>query len=287
MSGLLIPTLVLALAIGLSLGMLGGGGSILTVPMLTYVAGLDPREAIATSLFVVGVTSAISALTHARRGFVQWRTGLVFGATSMAAAFLGAMIGEHISPTVLMVAFAVMTVATSVVMIRGRRPCDGPDCRAESSRLTLVAIGLGVGMVTGLIGARGGFLVVPALALLAGLSMPVAVGTFLMVIAMNSFVGLVGHLSSVHLQWTLVAAVTTTAVLGSLIGSNVAARVPAQALRKGFGWFVLTVGIVVLVQELPDPAGLILAGVAAVTGVAVLVCRVVPACPLGSRPAPS
>ncbi|ROZ64595.1 sulfite exporter TauE/SafE family protein [Kocuria soli] len=287
MSWLLILTLVLALLIGLSLGTLGGGGSILTVPMLTYVAGLDPREAIATSLFVVGVTSAISALTHARRGFVEWRTGLIFGVTSMAAAFLGAMLGEHISPTALMVAFAVMMVVTSAAMIRGRRPCEGPNCQPEYSRLKLVLIGLGVGLVTGLIGAGGGFLVVPALALLAGLSMPAAVGTSLLVIAMNSFAGLAGHLSSVQVQWSLVAAVTTTAVLGSLVGSRVAAKVPAQVLRKGFGWFVLVVGIVVLVQELPDPAGLVLAGIAAVTGVAALVCRLVPACPLGSRPAPS
>lgn len=117
----LLLTLVLSVLIGLSLGLLGGGGSILTVPILTYVAGMNPKEAIAASLFVVGTTSAVSAVSHARNGRVKWRTGLVFGAAGMAGAFGGGLLGGHILGTVLMIAFALMMVATSLAMIRGRK----------------------------------------------------------------------------------------------------------------------------------------------------------------------
>lgn len=117
----LILTLLLSILIGLSLGLLGGGGSILTVPILTYVAGLDPREAIAASLFVVGVTSAVSAINHARNRRVKWRTSLIFGAAGMAGAFAGGLVGGHIPGMLLMIAFALMMIATSIAMIRGRK----------------------------------------------------------------------------------------------------------------------------------------------------------------------
>ena len=121
MSVALLATVLLSVVIGLSLGLLGGGGSILTVPILTYVAGLDAKEAIAASLFVVGVTSAVSAIDHARKGRVKWRTGLIFGAAGMAGAFGGGLLGGHIPGTILMIAFALMMVATSIAMIRGRK----------------------------------------------------------------------------------------------------------------------------------------------------------------------
>ncbi|GAB4097987.1 sulfite exporter TauE/SafE family protein [Sinomonas halotolerans] len=289
MTTALVLTLLLSVAIGLSLGLLGGGGSILTVPILTYVAGLDPKEAIAASLFVVGVTSAVSVVSHARNGRVKWRTGLVFGAAGMAGAFAGGLAGGHIPGTVLMVAFALMMVATAVAMIRGRRSGKGAAHQAHDAELPVgkvVVEGVVVGLVTGLVGAGGGFLVVPALALLGGLPMPVAVGTSLVVIAMKSFAGLGGYLTSVSLDWGLVAAVTAAAVVGSLLGSRLAGRIPEAALRKGFGIFVLAMGVFVLAQELPAPAGLIVGASAAVLGAAALACRfLVPSCPL--RPAPA
>jgi uncharacterized membrane protein YfcA len=249
-SGTLIAVLILAIAIGLSLGLLGGGGSILTVPLLTYVAGMDPKEAIAASLFVVGATSVLSTLTHARMGNVQWRTGLIFGAASMAGAFLGGLAGGYIPGVILMLAFAVMMIATAIAMLRGRKKRD----TVEQEKLPLGKIlleGLVVGLVTGLVGAGGGFLVVPALALLGGLSMPVAVGTSLLVISMKSFAGLAGYLTTVSLNWPLVLGVTGMALIGALIGARLTKVVPEQALRKGFGVFVLVMGIFVLSQELP------------------------------------
>ncbi|ALC04538.1 hypothetical protein CDES_00260 [Corynebacterium deserti GIMN1.010] len=243
----MILTLVLSLFIGISLGLLGGGGSILTVPILTYVAGLPPREAIAASLFIVGTTSAVSAISHARNNRVRWKTGLMFGSASMVGAFGGGLVGGYIPETLLMVAFALMMIATSAAMLRGRNTKAEPS---TSSFSRVLIDGLLVGAVTGLVGAGGGFLVVPALTLLGGLAMPVAVGTSLVVITMKSFAGLAGYLTSVQLDWGLVLMVTAVAIVGSLIGSRLASRVPEKALRKGFGVFVLIMGVFVLTQEL-------------------------------------
>lgn len=277
----LLLTLLLSVLIGLSLGLLGGGGSILTVPILTYVAGLDPKEAIAASLFVVGVTSAFSAITHALNQRVKWRTGLIFGAAGMAGAFGGGLLGGYIPGTVLMIAFALMMVATSVAMIRGRKNKAATTHEGELPILKVLAEGLVVGLVTGLVGAGGGFLIVPALALLGGLSMPVAVGTSLVVIAMKSFAGLAGYLTTVSLDWVLVGAVTAAAIAGSVLGARLAGRIPEAALRKGFGVFVLIMGVFVLVQELPGATGMIVGAVAALAAVAAAVCWfAVPSCPI-------
>ncbi|WIV44722.1 sulfite exporter TauE/SafE family protein [Glutamicibacter nicotianae] len=274
-------TLLLSVLIGISLGLLGGGGSILTVPILTYVAGMNPKEAIAASLFVVGATSAVSAVTHARKKRVKWRTGLVFGAAGMAGAFGGGLLGGHIPGTILMIAFALMMVATSLAMIRGRKNHTTVAHDGELPVLKVILEGLVVGLVTGLVGAGGGFLVVPALALLGGLSMPVAVGTSLVVIAMKSFAGLGGYLTTVSLDWTLVGGVTAAAILGSFLGARLAGRIPEAALRKGFGFFVLAMGVFVLVQELPSPANLILGLAATAIAAAAALCWfAIPACPL-------
>ncbi|GGK66725.1 sulfite exporter TauE/SafE family protein [Ornithinimicrobium pekingense] len=276
----LVATLLLSVLVGVSLGLLGGGGSILTVPILAYVAGLDAKEAIAASLFVVGVTSAVSVVAHARAGRVRWRTGLIFGAAGMAGAFVGGLVGGYIPGTVLMIAFALMMLATAVAMIRGRRGPAAEPTTGDLPVLKVVLEGLVVGLVTGLVGAGGGFLVVPALVLLGGLPMSVAVGTSLLVIAMKSFAGLAGYLTSVQLDWPLVLGVTAAAVAGSFVGARLAGVVPEQALRKGFGIFVLAMAVFVLVQELSVP----LWAVGAVAGVAALgaaVCwTAVPSCPL-------
>ncbi len=280
----LAVTLALSLLIGVSLGVLGGGGSILTVPILVYVAGMDPKEAIAASLFVVGVTSAAGAISHARAGRVRWRTGLIFGAAGVTGAFLGGLLGGHLPGTLLLVLFALMMIATSIAMIRGRKNVDPKQKHEELPVLRVVLDGLVVGLVTGLVGAGGGFLVVPALALLGGLPMGVAVGTSLLVIAMKSLGGLAGYLSAVSLDWGLVLAVTVAAVLGSLVGGRVAGRIPEQALRKGFGWFVLVMGGFVLAQQAPDGWLLPILGVLGALGAGALGCtRFVPSCPLRSN----
>jgi uncharacterized protein len=256
---------VLAVLIGVSLGMLGGGGSILAVPLLVYVAGLDAKEAIATSLLVVGVTSLAAVVGHARAGRVRWRTGVVFGLAAMAGAYLGGRLGEYVPGTWLLVGFAVMMLATAGAMIRGRRP--GATRSHGDGHLpvgTVLLEGVVVGLVTGLVGAGGGFLVVPALVLLGGLEMPAAVGTSLLVIGMKSFAGLAGYLSVVRLDWGLAAAVTAAAVVGSVVGARLVRHVDPERLRQGFGWFVLVMGGVVLAQELPAVVVVPLLAVAAV-----------------------
>lgn len=287
MSLTLAVIVVLSVVVGLSLGLLGGGGSILTVPLLTYVAGMDPKEAIAASLFVVGTTSVLSTIMHARKGNVQWRTGLIFGVASMAGAFLGGLLGGFIPGVILMIGFALMMIATAGAMLRGRRSTgdNTPSDRPLPLGKILLEGGV-VGLVTGIVGAGGGFLVVPALVLLGGLSMPLAVGTSLLVISMKSFAGLAGYLTSVSLDWPLVLAVTAAALVGALIGAQLTSVVPEAALRRGFGVFVLVMGVFVLSQELPSPWGLVVAGSSLVLAVIVLFCRRAGSrCPVFRRPA--
>lgn len=278
-AGNLWLVLLLAVAVGVSLGLLGGGGSILAVPLLVYVAGLESKEAIATSLFVVGVTSLAALVPHARAGRVRWRTGLVFGAATMLGAYAGGRLAEFIPGTVLLIAFSLMMLATAVAMIRGRREVKERD---GGMRVGLVlAEGGVVGLVTGMVGAGGGFLVVPALVLLGGLPMSVAVGTSLIVIAMKSFAGLAGYLTSVTLDWPLVLGVTGAAVVGSLVGGRLAGRVPEAVLRKGFAWFVLVMGGFVLVQQGPSWALPVVGASVLALGLAAGAClSFVRACPL-------
>lgn len=274
--------LVVGLAglVGLSLGLLGGGGSILAVPLLVYVADLPAREAIATSLLVVGVTSAVGVLPHARAHRVRWRTGLLFGLAGMVGAYAGGRLGALVPPVLLLTGFALLMLATATAMIRSRRTgLDNPG-PAELPVFRVLLDGIVVGLVTGLVGAGGGFLVVPALALLGGVPMPVAVGTSLVVIAMKSFAGLAGYLSSVRIDWGLAVAVTVAAVVGSVLGGRLAGRVPADRLRRAFGWFVLLMGALVLVQQVPgevwtDPLSRVLAAVSAAVVAAVGLVRLV------------
>ncbi len=283
-TGTLWLVLMLAVAVGVSLGLLGGGGSILAVPLLVYVAGLDSKEAIATSLFVVGVTSLAGLVPHARAGRVRWRAGLVFGAAAMVGAYAGGRLAGFIPGEVLLIAFSLMMLATAVAMIRGRREVEENE---GGMRVGLVLVEGGVvGLVTGMVGAGGGFLVVPALVLLGGLPMSAAVGTSLLVIAMKSFAGLGGYLASVQIDWGLAAGVTGAAVIGSLVGGTLTGRIPADALRRGFGWFVVVMGVFVLSQQAGSVLGTPMLGslaVGAAVGVVTVVVAVVPR-PGGRRP---
>ena len=274
-------TIGLAVFVGIALGLLGGGGSILTVPLLAYVAGMDAKAAIATSLLVVGVTSAIGAISHARAGRVQWRTGLIFGAAGMAGAYGGGLLAQFIPGTVLLIGFAIMMIATAIAMLRGRKTVEATD--SNDHRLPvpkILAEGLVVGLVTGLVGAGGGFLVVPALALLGGLPMPIAVGTSLVVIAMKSFAGLAGYLSSVQINWTVALGVTAAAVVGALLGARLTAIINPDALRKTFGWFVLAMSSVILAQEIHLAVGLAAAALTIIAGGLYLACTRKDLCPL-------
>jgi uncharacterized protein len=242
-------TVVLAVIVGVSLGLLGGGGSILTVPLLAYVAGMEPKHAIATSLLVVGVTSAVGAITHARAGRVRWRVAVLFGLAAMAGAYAGGRLARFVPASVLMVTFAAIMIAAAVAMLRGRKNTTTADADRQLPMIKIAALGSAAGTVSGLVGAGGGFLLVPALALLGGLAMPIAVGTSLVVIAMQSLAGLAGHLASEHIDWRLAAMVTAAAVIGAVIGGRLTALVEPETLRKAFGWFVLLMASVILAEE--------------------------------------
>jgi uncharacterized protein len=252
-------TVALAAVVGISLGLLGGGGSILMVPLLTYVAGMDPKQAIATSLFVVGITSAVGTVTHARGGHVQWGSGLLFGAAGMAGAYAGGLVGHLLPGSVLLIGFAAMMIASAVAMLRGRTPATPTPAPHRTPTGKALALGAAVGLLTGVIGAGGGFVVVPTLALLAGLAMPVAVGTSLLVIAMNALAGLAGQATTLSIDWKMAAMVTAAAVLGSLVGARLTARVDANVLRAAFGWFVLAMASVILAEEIHPAVGIVTA----------------------------
>ncbi len=249
-------TVGLAVLVGISLGLLGGGGSILTVPLLAYVAHMGAKQAIATSLLVVGTTSAVAAISHARAGRVQWRTGLVFGVAGMAGAYAGGRVAKFIPGTVLLIGFALMMIATAVAMLRGRKNIEVKTGDHHLPVPKVVLEGLVVGLVTGLVGAGGGFLVVPALALLGGLPMPIAVGTSLVVIAMKSYAGFAGYLSTVSIDWKLAGMVTAAAVVGALIGARLTALVNPDSLRQAFGWFVLLMSSIILAEEIHPAVGI-------------------------------
>jgi len=249
---LLLLGALLSLVAGVSLGLLGGGGSILTVPILVYVLGVEPRGAIATSLVVVGVTSAAGMLSHARAGRVEWRTGLLFGSAGMLGAAAGGRLGEFVPPTLLLVAFAGMVLATALAMLRRRPlPAPAPDASAGRHLALVLRNGFGVGLLTGLVGAGGGFMVVPALALFGGLAMPHAVATSLLVIALNSASGLLNAtLAGAPVDWVLASGMSVAAILGSILGARLGQGLSPEGLRRGFALFIVALGVFILVREL-------------------------------------
>jgi len=239
--------LILAAAIGLSLGLLGGGGSILTVPVLVYVLGVEAKPAIAMSLAVVGATSLIGAALHWRLGNLRIAVAVPFGLLTMAGAFAGAKLATLLSGTTQLALLAIVILVAAMSMLRG----SGADLEAAapSRRILLMFAGVGVGVLTGVVGIGGGFLVVPALVLLARVPMRQAVGTSLLVIAMNSASGFAGYANSVALDWGFLSEFTAIAVVGAIAGSVLASRVPQAALKRGFAVFLLVVGGFVLYRS--------------------------------------
>ena len=243
----LLLALVLSTLIGVSLGLLGGGGSILAVPVLVYVAGVDVHTAIGMSLAVVGATALVGGLAHARAGGVDLRAGAVFGGAGMLGAPLGAQATHTVAPRVLMLLFAALMLVVGALMLRG--PSAGRGERTGPRSPAVPAAGFGVGLLTGFLGIGGGFLVVPALALLAGLPIHRVVGTSLLVIAANSAAGLLGHLGRGGMPPALTAAFTATAVLGALAAVRRASDLDPARLRRAFAAFVILVGLVLLARN--------------------------------------
>lgn len=239
----------LSILIGVSLGFFGGGGSILTVPLLVYVFGLSPKEAIASSLLIVGVASISGAVQHWRAGNVRPKEGLYFGIAGMAGAYAGGRASALLDGGLLLLLFAGMMLLTSAAMWRGRREPGAESGQELLSPVKLILQGLSVGVFTGLVGAGGGFLIVPALALWAGLPMTAAVGTSLLIIVLKSASGFLGYLSHVEVNYSLVAIVSGTAIAGSFLGSRLATLVEPASLRRAFAGFVMVMACFILVRE--------------------------------------
>lgn len=265
----LVVAVLAGLLIGLSLGALGGGGSILAVPVLVYLLDQSPVAATTASLLIVGISSAAGALAAHRRGNVYVGRGFAFALVGTVGAAVGASLSVFVDPDVLLVAFAVLMLVVAVLMLvrRGRPPGDrqvhepiiavSPHFACDCPRaLKVLVTGLGVGLLTGFLGVGGGFVVVPALVLALSLGLPQAVGTSLLVIAVNSaaaFVVRLGH--GVHVDWLPVAVLTVMAVAGSLLGARVAARLPARTLTVGFAALLLGVAGYTASQSLPALMG--------------------------------
>jgi uncharacterized protein len=246
----LLTGLALAALIGLSLGLLGGGGSILTVPIFVYVLGFEAKEAIAMSLAVVGATSLFGAAGHWRAGNVNPRVAVVFGAVAMAGTYLGARLAVFFSGGAQLTLFAGVMLLAAVFMFRDRTPAPDPAAAVVPMPLALlVAEGMAVGILTGLVGVGGGFLIVPALVLLGRLPMKEAVGTSLLVIAMKSAAGFVGYLGQVEVQWGFIAAFTAVATAGIVAGTALVRHVSQHRLKRAFSVFLVVMGVFILYQN--------------------------------------
>ena len=240
----------LGLVIGASLGLLGGGGSILTVPIFVYVLGFPPKEAIAMSLGVVGVTSTVGVVGHWRAGNVNLRTGATFGAVAMAGTYVGTRLAAYLSGATQLAIFGVVMMAAAAFMFRGRPASETHGARRLGSAMVLVILeGLAVGLLTGLVGVGGGFLIVPALVLLA-MPMRHAIGTSLLIIATNCAVGFYGYLGHVHFTWSSMALVTAGTLPGIAVGTYLHRFVSQEGLRRGFAVFLLIVAGFILYQNL-------------------------------------
>ncbi len=247
--------LVLSTLVGVALGLFGGGGSMLSVPLLTYSLGMSPKSAIATSLLVIAASSAAALVPLAGTRLVYWRTGVAFGLAGMAGAYAGGHLSAFVPGQVLLWAFTATMLVTAFAMLR-RRPAQSAvamehDIGGAARMLKIASYGLGVGALTGMIGAGGGFLIVPVLTLLGRVPMRSAVATSLLVISMNTLAGFAGHVGHAEITWNVALPVTGLAMLGSLAGSVFGKRLPQVTLRRGFAWLVISIALFVIARELP------------------------------------
>ena len=256
--------LIASLLIGLSLGLIGGGGSILTVPILVYLFHIEPVLATAYSLFIVGVTSIIGTIPKYKAGQVKINTALLFGIPSIISVFLTRTFilpqipfilfsGSSFSITkniFLMILFASLMIAASYSMIKSSKTIQAsPSSATQLNYPLIITLGAMEGFLTGLVGAGGGFLIIPALVLFTQLPMKEAIGTSLLIIAAKSLIGFLGDLSHSEMDWSLLGLLSGIAILGILIGNRLSRKIDGQKLKKGFAWFVLTVGVYILIRE--------------------------------------
>jgi uncharacterized membrane protein YfcA len=238
----------LSSAVGLLLGLLGGGGSILAVPVLVYAAHIAPRDAVAMSLALVGTTALMASFAHARSRQVDGRVAVLFGGAGVIGSFIGARFTDLVSGRVLLIAFGALMVVVGAWIAYGQLRSATEQRRSHRSLPRAVAAAVGVGLLTGFLGVGGGFLIVPALIAFAGLDMRRAIGTSLVVIVINSAAGFLAHFGKAALPVAPTVLFTAVAVMGALLGERLASRIPAVRLRHAFSIFVLAVGVFVIVH---------------------------------------
>ncbi len=255
---------IASILIGIALGLIGGGGSILTVPVLVYLMGVDAVAATAFSLFIVGATSAVGSVQYFRKGLVNIKTAIVFGIPSIVAVFLTRAyivpaipkeimsIGDFVitKSILMMLLFACLMIAASYSMIKKSKTNSDEDTKEQKFNYPVILIeGLVVGILTGLVGAGGGFLIIPALVILSKLPMKEAVGTSLVIIAAKSLIGFFGEGAETVINWQIILSVTAFAVLGIFIGTYLSKKIDGAKLKPAFGWFVLVMGIYIILKE--------------------------------------
>ena len=261
---------ILAVVVGVSLGLIGSGGSILTVPILVYVMGVNPILATAYSLFIVGSTALVGGVQSAMQKRADFKTVFIFGIPSIVAVYITRMwlvplipdqlfsIGSLVitKPIGIMVLFAIVMILASVSMIRPGKEIDEPEDKPLHYNYPLILLeGSVVGLLTGLVGAGGGFLIIPALVILARMPMQLAVGTSLFIIAAKSLIGFIGDLQGAQvIDWTLLGTFTGLAGIGIFIGIYLSKKISGDKLKKSFGWFVLIMGVYIFIKELFFPA---------------------------------
>ncbi len=256
---------IAAALIGISLGLIGGGGSILTMPVLVYLFYVPPVLATSYSLFIVGSTSLVGAIINYRKGQINIKTALLFGLSSVLTVFairkfiipkiplhIASIAGfEVTTPLLTMLLFAILMIAAATSMIRSRTIDNKElDYPGKSKVFKLLFLGIGIGTVTGLLGAGGGFLLIPVLVLLLHQPMKTAIGTSLLIIAMNSLLGFTGDLNNFKMDWTLLLTVSGISAAGMFIGVILSQKINGELLKKAFGWFVLLMGSYIIVKEL-------------------------------------
>jgi uncharacterized protein len=239
--------LILAALIGLSLGLLGSGGSIITLPVLVYVAHIPVQQAVGMSLVIVGGTSALGTLLNLRQGAFDWRAATFFSVSGICGAFVGAKFTHLVSAPMLLFLFGVLMLVVGIRLLRnGEVRAVAYKCRP----LRCLAVGVAVGVLTGFLGVGGGFLILPALVLFAGLEMKPAIGTSLAIIAVNCIGGLIGQLRYVNFDWRLTLGFLLAAVVGMFAGAALAKLLSAAVLRRGFAWCVVLLGFVLVARNL-------------------------------------
>ena len=246
----LVIGLLLSGVIGLSLGLIGGGGSIITVPVLVYVIGVEPHDAVGMSLAVVSGTSLVASLLHHRRMILDVRMGLIFGGSGVVGAIAGSPLTVLLTPAALLLVFAALMLVIAVLMLRRKAAAPFPTSERKPVDLwkSLLA-GFGVGVLTGFLGVGGGFLIVPALMMFGGLGMKEAIGTSLFVIFLNCVAGLIGHAAQNNFDWGLTTLITSLAIAGAGVGTFLSHRVAPHKLQRGFAVVVLLVAVFLVTKN--------------------------------------